>query len=497
MQDFYVRAKIHAFLWNVDSTEDSQFRQIIEQIMEAFLELNSSPAYSTECRLSSHQHFKRIRLWQAIALILGKHMAHNQRLASLTRQHIFASLETPNFRSVRIYIELCSANFFLQHPDAIDEKYFEFLLCVNASPELITSGIIMSGMVIRSLDATHPSCLKIWLGLLPYLSSHHQAIRCIAQTVVVKIFESRPDLILSLEEALRQQVNLVVHYLQTNTKIKSIVDKQARRLLLDATPTSKLNPEDILYSIPIVDEMPSAEHIHAEVFQLISHHPERAGCSLLIPPSAEDLGDSKHQIDVRSINTESEEKENEFFQKKIIPRNVLEVEVEEKIIREQAFDQKRQQLVVVASLIDKIPNLAGLARTCEILRVSCLVLPSLKLTKEALFQSISVGAEKWMPLLEVNENDLASFLEEKRKEGYSLLGVEQASGSIMLDQFIFPSKCLLLLGREKQGIPPQFIHLLDSCIEIPQLGMIRSLNVHVSASIVMWEYTRQQRQVQK
>lgn len=122
---------------------------------------------------------------------------------------------------------------------------------------------------------------------------------------------------------------------------------------MDATPTSKLNPEDILYryalrccgyyylqafllsftSIPIVDEMPSAEHIHAEVFQLISHHPERAGCSLLIPPSAEDLGDSKHQIDVRSINTESEEKENEFFQKKIIPRNVLEVEVEEKIIR--------------------------------------------------------------------------------------------------------------------------------------------------------------------
>lgn len=48
--------------------------------------------------------------------------------------------------------------------------------------------------------------------------------------------------------------------------------------------------------------------------------------------------------------------------------------------------------------------------------------------------------------MQVNENDLASFLEEKRKEGYSLLGVEQASGSIMLDQFIFPSKCLLLLG---------------------------------------------------
>jgi tRNA G18 (ribose-2'-O)-methylase SpoU len=49
-------------------------------------------------------------------------------------------------------------------------------------------------------------------------------------------------------------------------------------------------------------------------------------------------------------------------------------------------------------------------------------------------------------------------------------------------------------GREKQGIPPELIHLLDACIEIPQLGVIRSLNVHVSASIMVWEYTRQMRQ---
>lgn len=38
---------------------------------------------------------------------------------------------------------------------------------------------------------------------------------------------------------------------------------------------------------------------------------------------------------------------------------------------------------------------------------------------------------------------------------------------------------------------PQVLHLLDMVVEIPQFGVIRSLNVHVSASMLLWEYTRQ------
>lgn len=55
---------------------------------------------------------------------------------------------------------------------------------------------------------------------------------------------------------------------------------------------------------------------------------------------------------------------------------------------------------------------------------------------------------------------------------------------------------VLVLGREKEGIPVDIIHALDACVEIPQLGIIRSLNVHVSGAIALWEYTRQQRSKQ-
>jgi tRNA G18 (ribose-2'-O)-methylase SpoU len=51
---------------------------------------------------------------------------------------------------------------------------------------------------------------------------------------------------------------------------------------------------------------------------------------------------------------------------------------------------------------------------------------------------------------------------------------------------------VLVLGREKEGIPPEIISMLDATVEIPQLGVIRSLNVHVSGAIAMYEFTKQQ-----
>lgn len=54
-------------------------------------------------------------------------------------------------------------------------------------------------------------------------------------------------------------------------------------------------------------------------------------------------------------------------------------------------------------------------------------------------------------------------------------------------------KYIFCLARnEKEGIPPDMLQQLDVCVEIPQQGIIRSLNVHVSGALLVWEYTRQQ-----
>lgn len=72
------------------------------------------------------------------------------------------------------------------------------------------------------------------------------------------------------------------------------------------------------------------------------------------------------------------------------------------------------------------------------------------------------------------------------------MGLEQTSSSISLESFTFPDQpIVLLLGKEKEGIPIEYLHAVDQCIEIPQSGIIRSLNVHVSGAIAIWEHTRQ------
>ncbi|PIN09245.1 tRNA (guanosine(18)-2'-O)-methyltransferase [Handroanthus impetiginosus] len=153
----------------------------------------------------------------------------------------------------------------------------------------------------------------------------------------------------------------------------------------------------------------------------------------------------------------------------------------------------RQQIILVASLIDRIPNLAGLARTCEVFRAGGLAIADKNILNDKQFQLISVTAEKWVPIAEVPVGSMRVFLEKKKQEGFAILGLEQTANSIPLDQYNFPTKTVLVLGREKEGIPVEIIHMLDACIEIPQLGVVRSLNVHVSGAIALWEYTRQQR----
>jgi tRNA guanosine-2'-O-methyltransferase len=92
----------------------------------------------------------------------------------------------------------------------------------------------------------------------------------------------------------------------------------------------------------------------------------------------------------------------------------------------------------------------------------------------------------------------------KYKHNYTIIGIEQTDKSISLADVHFPkistqagsenseiSNCIILLGKEKEGIPVAFLNEVDYCIEIPQFGVIRSLNVHVSAALAIWEATKQ------
>ena len=91
------------------------------------------------------------------------------------------------------------------------------------------------------------------------------------------------------------------------------------------------------------------------------------------------------------------------LQRKIIPLDALNLAMEsqrENKLR-NAGGQCKQSLVVCASLIDKLPNLAGLARTAEIFAADRLIIPDKSVCMKDEFQWISVGAGDWIDIEQV------------------------------------------------------------------------------------------------
>ena len=182
--------------------------------------------------------------------------------------------------------------------------------------------------------------------------------------------------------------------------------------------------------------------------------------------------------------------EDSAIQKKVMPWMEM-LEAEEDAVAAEGRRCAFPHLTLVATLVDRLPNLGGLCRTCEILGVGRYVIGSRRFAEEGDFTNTSVTAEKWVPMEEVPARAVAAFLEERRREGCAIVGVEQTSESVPLQEFEFPRKTVLLLGNERAGIPVELIGLVDHCVEIPQRGMIRSFNVHVTGALVLWEYVKQ------
>ncbi|EZA56834.1 putative methyltransferase TARBP1 [Ooceraea biroi] len=185
------------------------------------------------------------------------------------------------------------------------------------------------------------------------------------------------------------------------------------------------------------------------------------------------------------------------IQKKIDPSkitvslyNEIFEEIKESICQQQS-QLYEKSLIVVASFVSRPPNLGGIARTCEIFGVKTLVVANLDCIKDKEFQCLSVSAEKWINMLQVKPHELQEYLLEKKNAGWSLIGVEQTANSVNLVETKFMEKTVLVLGNEKDGIPANFVPLFDACVEIPQVGVIRSLNVHVTAAICIWQYASQ------
>ena len=96
----------------------------------------------------------------------------------------------------------------------------------------------------------------------------------------------------------------------------------------------------------------------------------------------------------------------------------------------------------------------------------------------------ALGAEKFVAW-EKNE-DILAVVQKLKSEGVTVVAVEQSNNSVMLNDFVVPEKVAYMFGSETAGVSPEVLAEVDIILELPMLGQKESLNVSVTAGIVLF-----------
>jgi tRNA G18 (ribose-2'-O)-methylase SpoU len=159
---------------------------------------------------------------------------------------------------------------------------------------------------------------------------------------------------------------------------------------------------------------------------------------------------------------------------------------------EEFKQAKKNPVMVVLDNLRSQHNIGSIFRTCDAFLMEGIYLcgitatpPHREIHKTALGATNSVVWKYYPTTLEA--------VDALKRQGYYLLAVEQTLQSCPLSHLPLstPEKYALVFGNEVQGIDPAVLDLCHASVEIPQCGTKHSLNVAVSAGIVLWEFFKQ------
>lgn len=155
----------------------------------------------------------------------------------------------------------------------------------------------------------------------------------------------------------------------------------------------------------------------------------------------------------------------------------------------EAFKESEKiPLIVVLDHIRSLHNVGSVFRTSDAFRIEKIYLCGITATPpHAEIHKTALGAEDTVDWEYFQ--DTLKAVDKLREEEYTVCAVEQAEGSVMLDKLVVDKqkKYAVILGNEVKGVQQEVVDVCDLCIEIPQYGTKHSLNVSVTAGIVIWD----------
>ncbi len=163
-----------------------------------------------------------------------------------------------------------------------------------------------------------------------------------------------------------------------------------------------------------------------------------------------------------------------------------------RISTEEFKKAEKLPLIVVLDNVRSLYNVGSVFRTSDAFRLEGICLcgitarpPHIEIHKTALGAEDSVMWRYYESTLDCVHN--------LQQEGFTVLSIEQCEGSTLLPNLQIDSakRYAVVMGNEVKGVQQEVVDNSDGCIEIPQFGTKHSMNVSVTAGIIIWEFARQ------
>lgn len=161
------------------------------------------------------------------------------------------------------------------------------------------------------------------------------------------------------------------------------------------------------------------------------------------------------------------------------------------MIKKAKTNKINKDIVLILPDIRSAINIGSIFRTADAVGISKIYMTGYTPTPADKFGRIqkditksALGAETWVPW--EYKKDLFSLLRKLKKEGYSIVAIEQDEKATDYRKVKVKNKTAIILGPEVLGLDKKILNHCDVIVEIPMLGKKESLNVSVACGVALF-----------
>jgi len=152
----------------------------------------------------------------------------------------------------------------------------------------------------------------------------------------------------------------------------------------------------------------------------------------------------------------------------------------------KVLSQRTKHFTVATEDVFQLHNTSAVIRTCDVFGIQEVQIVEERNTKR-IDREIAMGAQKWV---DVNRfRSVTDCIADMKQKGYQIVATTPHTNDCLLQDFDVSKKSCFFFGRESEGLSEDVMKAADCYLKIPMVGFTESLNISVSAAIILQHVT--------